>query len=244
MDYKAPDNIYWLFSSSAQAIAAFIGFLAAGFFFVYDRIDKQVDKDETLEEIYADIKIQYYIRLRALFVLTGLSIILSLVIVFINGYNLGWFGILLKWLVALLNVGTIVWAILFVIFIIEPDKVTRTAKKLIEENKDVFESHGEGTISTQFYLDKFDELEKLLRNIAAKYGLENYRRNRYGSLMSVNEIMRALYYRRQIDPQQLRDLSEATKIRNLIAHGEIKSIEVKQGKIVDNLINELRKYNQ
>ena len=62
--------------------------------------------------------------------------------------------------------------------------------------------------------------------------------------MSVNEIMRGLYYRRQIDPQQLRDLSEATKIRNLISHGEMKSIEVKQGKIVDNLINELRKYNQ
>ena len=74
--------------------------------------------DMTLEEIYADIKVQYYIRLRALFVLTGLSIILSLLIVFINAYNLGLFGILLKWFVALLNVLTIIWAILFVIFII------------------------------------------------------------------------------------------------------------------------------
>ena len=159
---------------------------------------------------------------------------------FINGYNLGWFGILLKWLVALLNIGTIGWAIWFVIFIIDPNKVKQTAKKLIEENKDVFESHGEGTISTQVYLDKFSELESLLRNIAAKYGLENNRRNRYGSSLSVNEIMRALYYRRQIDPQQLRDLSEATKIRNLIAHGEIKNIESKQGKVVDNLINALK----
>ena len=58
MDFKAPDNIYWLFSSSAQAIAACIGFLAACFFFVYDSIDKQVEKDETLEEIYADIRVQ------------------------------------------------------------------------------------------------------------------------------------------------------------------------------------------
>ena len=214
--------------------------MAAGFFFVYDRIDKQVEKDETLEEIYADIKSQYYTRLRALFILTGLSIILSLLVVFINGYNLGWFGIFIKWIVALLNVVTIGWAI----FIIEPDKVQRTAQKLIKENKEVFESHGEGTISKEVYLDKFDELEKLLRNIAGKYQMGDNRRDRYRDFFSVGEITRALYHRRLLNPQQLRDISEASKIRNLVAHGENQNIEVKQGDKIDNLINQLKKYNQ
>jgi len=89
MDFKSPDNIYWLFSSSAQAIAAFVGFLAAGFFFIHDRIDKEIEKDETLEDVYHEIKNQHYKRLKLLLILTGWSIILSLFVVFINGYNIG-----------------------------------------------------------------------------------------------------------------------------------------------------------
>ncbi len=241
MDFKAPDNIYWLFSSSAQAIAAFTGFLAAGFFFVYDRIDKQVEKDETLEEIYADIKIQYYTRLKTLFILTGLSIVLSLLIVYINGYDLGWLGIMLKSVVALLNVITIGWAIWFVIFIINPDKVKRTAQKLIKEDNETFEPQSGETLSRELYLDKFIQLEKVIRSIAGKYDIVSDGRGRYRNFLHVNEIMRALYFRRLITPQQLRDLSLASKVRNLAAHGEIPQIEARQGNVVDNLINQLQK---
>ena len=76
--FKSPDHIYWLFSSAAQAIAAFIGFLSAGFFFVYDHMQRQVDKDETLVEIYDELKKQYYRRLEWLLVFTGLTIVSSL----------------------------------------------------------------------------------------------------------------------------------------------------------------------
>ena len=244
MDFKAPDNIYWLFSSSAQAIAAFIGFLAAGFFFVYDSIDKQVEKDETLEEIYADIKIQYYSRLKTLFILAGLSIILSLLVVFLNGYNLHWFGIILQFLVALLNILTIGWAIWFVIFIIDPDKVRRTAQKLIEENKDIFEPKGDNSLSRGQYLDKYIELEKLLRTIANRYEIVNDRQGRYKNFLPIEMIIRGLYLRQLINPQQLKDLNAASRIRNLAAHGEIQQIEVKQGNVVDELIKQLTKYNE
>jgi hypothetical protein len=244
MDYKAPDNIYWLFSSSAQAIAAFIGFLAAGFFFVYDSIDKQVEKDETLEEIYADIKIQYYRRLKILFILTGLSVILSLLVVFLNGYDLHWFGLILQSLTALLNILTIGWAIWFVIFIIDPDKVKRTAQKLIEENKEVFEPKGRDSLSRGEYLDKFAALEKLLRAIGTRYELVTDRQGRFRNFFPIEMIIRGLYQRQLINPQQLKDLSAANRIRHLAAHGEIEQIELKQGNIVDELVKQLKKYNE
>jgi hypothetical protein len=82
--YNAPDNIYWTFGSAAQAIEAFIGFITAGFFFVYDRMDKYIESDETLEEVYSDIRGQYYKRLKTLLILTGFSIIFSLIVVYIN----------------------------------------------------------------------------------------------------------------------------------------------------------------
>lgn len=240
MDYKAPDNIYWLFSSSAQAIAAFTGFLSAGFFFVYDKIDKQVEKDETLEEIYADIKKQYYTRLKVLFILTGLSIGLSLAVVYINGYDLGYAGAVIKWLVALLNILTIYWAIWFVIFIIDPDKVKRTTQKLIEENKEVFAPQSGTTLPRTQYLGKFAELESQLRNIADRYKIVRDRRGRFGDYSSVGEIARALYQRGALTGQQLREISEASKVRNLAEHGSIQNIESRQGRLVDNLISQLK----
>ncbi|NJK94510.1 MAG: hypothetical protein HC905_05905 [Bacteroidales bacterium] len=110
---NGPDNIYWLFSSSAQSIAAFTGFLTAGLFFAYERLDKAVELDETLEEINNEIKNQYYRRIFALLVLTGISIASSLSLLFLNGYQLGyWLGILTGF-VGLINFITIALAIFF-----------------------------------------------------------------------------------------------------------------------------------
>jgi len=240
MEYKGPDNIYWLFSSSAQSIAAFIGFLAAGFFFVYDRIDKQLEKDETLEEIYADIKNQYYKRLRILFILTGLSIFLSLLIVYLNGFDLRMFGNILIFLVGLLNTLTIGWAIGFVIFIIDPNKVRHTVEKLIKESSDIFDPQKGFTLTRGQYIDKFIELEKTLRMLASKYEIVTDGQGRYRPFLPLGEIIRALYQREVIDRKQMANLIEVNKVRNLAAHGEIQTIEETIGLLVDGLINELR----
>src|SRR5436190_8467332 len=111
MEHMAHDNIYWFFSSSAQSIAAFIGFLAAGFFFAHEILDRHVEKDSSLEEIYADIKIQYYTQLKVLFILTGLSISLSLIVIYLNGFERCAWGDIFEIIVAVLNLFTIYRAI-------------------------------------------------------------------------------------------------------------------------------------
>ncbi|MBK9402459.1 MAG: hypothetical protein IPN36_16960 [Bacteroidetes bacterium] len=138
MDYKAPENIFWLFSAAAQSIAAFVGFLAAGYIFINERMDKAVDLDGTLVDIYEVIRKQHYKRLKILFVLTGLSIVLSLSVTFLNSYNLGVWGLVYKCLVGGLDVFTVFLAIKFVLFILHPDRLKRTAKQMIDETKNVF----------------------------------------------------------------------------------------------------------
>lgn len=149
-------------------------------------------------------------------------------------------GIVLKSVVALLNVVTIGWAIWFSIFIIDPDKVKRTTQNLIKEDNEVFKPQSEYKVSIELYLDKFAQLEKIIRNIAGKYEIISDWRGRYRNFLHVNEIMRALYLRKLITPQQL-DLSLAVRVRNLADHGEIQQIEANQGNIVDNSINQLQK---
>jgi hypothetical protein len=239
--YHGPDNIYWLFSSSAQAIAAFIGFLAAGFFFIYDKFDKQVEKDETLEDIYTELKSQYFKRLRILFVSTGFSIVLSLTIVYINGFNLGrwngWFEIL----VASLNVWTIWKAIAFVVFIIDPNKVKQTANKLIKENKTHFEAVEGQALSLGVYMEKFVKLERKLRGIASHYLIRSNEpsEQNYGRTMPLGELIRQLSDREIITGEEYHQLREVNKVRNLAVHGEDNQIEPRMGEIVDRLTESL-----
>lgn len=242
IDYKGPDNIYWLFSSSAQAIAAFIGFLAAGFFFSFDRMDKQVDKDETLEEIYAEIKNQYYKRIITLFILTGSSIILSLAMTFLNGFDLRIWGIILKIFVSLLNIVTIIWAIIFILYIIDPRKVQKTADKLIKLNKNISDEDSSLTMTRGQFIDKFIELERLLRQLAEKYQLfDNTNLNvRARPTMPLHEIIRELNLRQIINGNQVREILDVNKVRNLAAHGEINNVDLELGQWVDRIVIDLK----
>ena len=236
MDYKAPDNIYWLFSSSAQAIAAFIGFLATGFFFIYDKLDKAIELDETLEDIYTDLKRQYYNRIIVLFILTGLSIVFSLLMVFLNSYDLGIWAYTLRVFVGIINLITIIWAIYFVIYVINPEKVKLTSAKLIKENKSLFEPKENNTISRGQFIDKFIELEKLIRQVALERNVKFIQNRQFAAPLSLTELIKGLYQQLLINERQLRELLNLNKIRNLVVHGEISLIEPKLGELVDNFI--------
>jgi hypothetical protein len=238
VDYKGPENIYWLFSSSAQAIAAFIGFLAAGFFFSYDRMDKHVEKDETLEDIYAEIKIKYYNRIIILFILTASSISLSLAMTYLNGFDLGIYGIVLRLLVSTLNLLTIIWAIVFILFIINPSKVKKTADILIKENVNISETVTDNTMTGGEFIDKFVKLEKILRQLAIKYDLSD-EIDVHNKKMSLYDIIRYLNLRQVINNSQVNELLEVNKIRNLAAHGEIHNVESKLGQWVERIENDL-----
>ncbi|MGY0035101.1 hypothetical protein [Pedobacter sp. NJ-S-72] len=238
--YKGEDNIYWTFSSSAQAIAALIGFLAAGFFFIHERMDREVEKDETLIEIYADIKKQYFSRLTFLLWLTGLSITFSLILVYLNGFDLGVFSILLVITVGALNIFTIFHAMLFVIFIVNPSKIENTADKLIETDKESFDVKNSRTVSREEFLEKFMLLEKTVQNILAKnqgFGVDAGRAQQF---MPFQRAVSELLQRGILTREQVMKLNRVTKIRNLISHGDVKVVDSRAQMIVDDLNNQLR----
>lgn len=241
MAYEAPDNIYWMFSSAAQAIAAFIGFLVAGFFFVYEKLDKGIEKDGTLEDVFNDLKLQYFNRLRVLLILTGLSIILSLGAVFLNGIELyPFWAILIRVSVSGLNVFTVAWAIYFIIFIINPKKVEITTQKLINKSKDVFNPTEGNTLSRGEYLEKFIELEKVIRLLGNQFDIQFMYTDIGKAYTSTRDIIQELFQRETITSQQYHDLLEVNKVRNLTAHGQIESIKKGIGDKVDRLLKELK----
>ena len=60
------ENIYWLFSSSAQTISAFIAFLIAGYALVLSVMSNLEQQDESLIEIHTALRKQYYSKMKGI----------------------------------------------------------------------------------------------------------------------------------------------------------------------------------
>lgn len=204
-------------------------------------MDDQVVEDSTLEEIFREIKRSHFRKLKILCVLTGASILLSLGLVFFNGFQFD-LKISCVIIVSLVNITTISWAIVFIISIIDPDKITKTAKKLIKESKGLFEiERGEigNSIKIGDFIEKFVQLEKIIRELDLKSEFSYFLRDKYKYYIPISEFFKLLFQLELIDSQTLRDLHEVNKVRNLAAHGQIDSVDERISNMLSDLIRKI-----
>lgn len=232
------DNIFWLFSSSAQSIAAFIGFITAGFYFVLSKIDSNPNQDNTLDEILLELKKKHFQKLKILCILTGFSIVLSLFMLYLNNCHIRFLNVYVI-LVFILNILTIGWAIYFVIDIINPDNIEKTANKLIKENKDINLPDQVNSIKIGQFLEKFIKLENFVRGAFKKLGLVEIQEEKGKSYLKLSDIFILLFQMGYITLETLSDLNEVNKIRNLAAHGQIDKIDIKYSNMLDELTEKI-----
>jgi hypothetical protein len=229
------DNIYWYFSTSAQSIAAFIGFLTAGFYFVQDKLDILKSSDETLEPIIKEIKHYNFVKLKILCLLTGASIISSIALVFFNKYDIPYFCIYVI-IASIINLVTIVWAISFIISIINPDKIEKTASKMIKQDENLNSSHEAPSIKIGEFLEKFIKLESLIRGSFSKLGYEMQLEKGEKPPSRLHDLFMLLFQLELINLDTLGKLNEINRIRNLAAHGQIERVDKKYALMLDDLI--------
>jgi len=239
MPFKSPDNIYWLFSTSAQAVAAFVGLIAAGFFFVHDKLDKQIEKDETLEDAYTEIKNQYYNKLKTIFILTGVTLVFSFLVIYFNGFDFKCINLAILIISSILTLVNIYLAIEFVLYIIDPKKVEKAVKKLIEKNENVFDQETKESVTRGEFLNRYIELETLIREIAKEFQFDYSFDNKFKKFIPLTEIFKNMFQREYIDSQTLRDLYDLNKIRNLSAHGQIDKIETSKYELLNLIISQI-----
>lgn len=211
------ENIYWLFSSSAQTISAFVAFLITGFTLVISLLDGLQQKDETLEEIHDRLKSNYYKRIRILAITTGVAIIMSLWMVYLNAGNWSWKPSLFI-LTAIINSISILIGILFVVSIINPSKYKRTARELIKEDKKEFSLTG-NQVDQLSFMTAFISLEKQVRDYLINRQLYVPYGDTPKMLYSFRQMVTALYQNEIIDRKTLNDLMQINKYRNLVFHG-------------------------
>jgi hypothetical protein len=233
-------NYYWLFSSSAQTISAFVAFLVTGFALVLNMMDSLQQKDETLEDIHTKLKSDYYKKIRSLAIITGLSIIFSLWMVYLNGGNSEH-----KWwlfvLTALLNLTSIIVGILFVISIINPDKYKKAAKEIIKEDH-LESSTKDNSVDQALFISEFIKLEKSIREILQSRQLYIPFGESPKMAYSFRQMINALYQNELINHSDLEELLQINKYRNLVFHGHQDKVDagmLQRVKTVQNSILKL-----
>jgi hypothetical protein len=213
------DHIYWVFSSAAQSISAFVAFLLTGYALVHTIMEAAREKDDTLDEIHAALRKKYHTRLTLLTWVTGVAIILSLIIVFANRWDFT-AKIWLMGLTTAVDLAAIIGGMAFVVSIVNPTKYERAAEKVLEEKKYEMSLSGETTSSAAFF-EEFRHLERLIREYLQQKDL--YIPSKGGPRMhlSFRQMIEALVQNERIDSSFLEELIQINKYRNLVFHGHV-----------------------
>lgn len=218
------ENIYWLFSSSAQAIATFVAFLLAGYTLVHTMMESLQQRDDTLQEIHAALIRQYYQQIRALAIITGAAVLGSLAMLYLNGLAWPYKSVAVA-ITAALDIAAIGWGITFVIRIIDPDKYTNAAKQLIAEETQGMDSAGQQEDAEDFFA-LFERLEAAMRQALERVGAPEPVRDRGRGLSTFREMVMLLYQQNLIDRSAFRDLMGIERYRNLASYGRVRRVDL------------------
>jgi hypothetical protein len=217
------ENIYWLFSSSAQAIATFVAFLLAGYTLVHAMMESVQQRDDTLEEIHAALIRQYYQQIKSLAIITGAAVLSSLTMLYLNGFVWPYKDVVVA-IAATLDIAAIAWGIAFVTRIIDPDKYTNAAKRLIEEDAQAMDLVGKQEDSEDFFT-LFERLETAMRDALERVQLPAPIADRGRRDSSFRQMLLVLYQNELIDRSQFRDLMQIGRYRNLAYYGRLRSVD-------------------
>lgn len=213
------DNIYWLFSAAAQSIAAFVAFLLTGYALVHSLMEAAREKDDTLEEIHFALRKKYHTRLTSLAWITGVAILMSLVMVFVNRWEFSCKPLLMI-LTSTIDFIAVAGGLGFVVSIVNPTKYARTAVKELEEKKIELSLTDQLTSSAVFF-EEFRHLERIIRDYLRQHELYVPSKGAPRMSFSFRQMIEALLQNEKINAEFFEELMKINKYRNLVFHGHV-----------------------
>lgn len=226
MDRNALD---WLFSTAPQALAALVGLFFTGITFFNSFLEKKKERDETSEDFYDEMKRDIHVKMKTLFWLAGIAIILDLVLIVLNPIEEGkrfsfWgsfdFYLLCGALVFLLNIFAMTYAFVIVVRILRPSFFKDTVRVLSEKVQS-------GTVKAMDFFEEFRNFESALKSLPLNYlDLPMNKGGRYQQSPTIKEIISRLGLFQVVNQHDVDRMLQLNHLRNLIAHNsDIKNVE-------------------
>jgi hypothetical protein len=214
------DHIYWAYSAAAQSISAFVALLLTEYTLVHMFMESARDRDDSLEEIHKALRKTYHERLTRLAWLTGTAIILSLLVAYLNRPNApvaNW----IQFLVAAIDLFSIIGGLRFVVSIVDPEKYQLAARK---ELKQTLQSTSVNSPSNKFF-EAFLHLERIIRDYIMNRELFVPSKGSAKMFFSFRQMIEALLVNEKINRSFYEELLEINKYRNLVFHGHVTQVD-------------------
>lgn len=234
------NQVLYLFSTSAQVIAAIYGLTLTGFLFFRSELSREAAEDETLAEAIDQIKARYFVLLVFITSKVGLTLLLAnLVIAYETDPRTDITTVLL-------NVGQSAFAVsllaitLFVFDVIAPQRIEKASKNLQDE---VDPSRG-GALkgSLEDFVRNYNEIESLLLEAGQPFQSFTTATLDARPLRRISNSRLADFLLRSelIDKSLFDRLRELITLRNAIIHGAEPVVSGELVAVSADVLRELR----
>jgi hypothetical protein len=213
------NQILYLFSTSAQVIAAIYGLTLTGFIFFRNELSREEFEDETLVDAVENLKGRYFVLLVFITVLVTLTLLLANLAISFESSGVARLNILI------INAGqsafvTSLFAVAYFIFdVISPKRLEKASKNLQRKVDPSVGDRANGSLEE--FVRNYNEIETLLQNAGRVYqeNSPSAPEKRYPRRLSNSRLAEMLLRNKRIGKQLFDGLRELITLRNSIIHG-------------------------
>lgn len=216
------DYVYWTFTAAAQCVSTFVALLLTGYALVLSQIEAAREGDESLAELHAVLRASYHARLTVLAWVTAISVVLSLVVVWVNRSDkLAPSG--LMGAAAAFDIVAMVAGLAFVVAIIDPRRYQKAAARELQQQQPSPEMLK--LTSVDDFFQAFRLLEQTMREELKRLHISLPEREGGKTGGSVRQMATALLDHALIDDDLHAELVQLNKYRNLVFHGHVQQAD-------------------
>jgi hypothetical protein len=233
-------QIMYLFSTSAQVIAAIYGLTLTGFVFLRNELNREEFEDETLADAVETLKARYFALLVFITVLVGFTLLLANLAIAYEGADRA------NLYALIINGGqsaflTSLCAISYFIFdVLSPQRIARASRTV--QNK--VDPAGAGPLrgNLEEFLRNYNEIEMLIEDAGQPYQDISGGRyeKRYPRRLPTSRLAEILLRNERIGQQLFARLRELISLRNSIIHGADPVVSQAIVEVSRDVLRELR----
>lgn len=232
------NQVLYLFSTSAQVIAAIYGLTLTGFIFVRNELTSEEFADATLAEAIDSLKARYFVLLLFITVLVGTTLFLANLAISFEGSNAEAVNAIL------INSGqaafvTSLLAIAYFIFdVISPKRVQQASQSLQDKLDPPVAGEDKGSL--EIFLANYNQIERLLTAAGERLLDIPASEKRFVRRMPNSRLAEFLFGNERIDQHLYGRLRNLISLRNSIIHGADPGVSATKVAESEEVLRQLR----
>lgn len=212
------NQIFYLYSTSAQVLAGIYGLTLTGFIFFRNELSREEFEDDTLTEAIDNLKSRYYTILVFITIITIFTLLMSNIVISAEHGNNSKLTIILMNITQSSFVINLLAIAYFIFDIIAPKRIAKESKNIRQAVDPLEDSSKQGSLEE--FLSNYNKLEYIIQKYGQAYQSEfenntHKSRRRISNIRLVEFILRA----EKIDYQFFEEIKNLISLRNSIIHG-------------------------